>query len=198
GLVVYEYIITFNQEVAVIWRRKFSLASVLLITTRWIMVLGPILNTTPSAQTWCDILTVKLQEIELVSCVVFSALRVYALWRGSRMKYVFQVLAVVLMLGLVPIGTNISALLKFALTVIIMYMCCAVLWFTRCSLIAADIIVLVLTWIKSFEHFKEMRRLKLKLSISAVLLRDGKYITLCCICHESNPHNTLLGALYFL
>ncbi|EKM56299.1 uncharacterized protein PHACADRAFT_207577 [Phanerochaete carnosa HHB-10118-sp] len=195
-LVIYEYLITLNQEVAVGWRRKFSLASVLLITTRWIMVLGPILAATPSTQTWCT------AQVSL-----FSALRVYALWQGSWMRYVY--LVVVLMLGLVPIGTNIfkwthtvlsflntpqviecidstnislklgteseSALLKFTLLKIV-YMCCAVLYFTRCSLIVADIIVLVLTWIKSFAHFKEMHRLNLRLSISAVLLPDGNIL----------------------
>lgn len=65
-----------------------------------------------------------------------------------------------------------SALLKCAI-IINVYMH-VVLYLTRCSLIAADIIALVLTWIKSFEHFKEMRCLNLGPSISAVLLRDGK------------------------
>ncbi|EKM56346.1 uncharacterized protein PHACADRAFT_207607 [Phanerochaete carnosa HHB-10118-sp] len=55
----------------------------------------------------------------------------------------------------------------------VVYMCCAVLYITRCSLTAVDIIVLVLTWVKSFKQFKDMRRLGLKFSISAVLLRDG-------------------------
>lgn len=48
-----------------------------------------------------------------------------------------------------------------------------VLFLTRSSVIAADVFVLVLTWIKSFKHFREMRQLRLGLSISAVLLRDG-------------------------
>lgn len=65
-----------------------------------------------------------------------------------------------------------SSLFKFALLVTV-YMC-AVLYLTKCSLIVADIIVLVLTWIRSFKHVMEMRRLNLGLSISGVLLRDGK------------------------
>lgn len=67
-----------------------------------------------------------------------------------------------------------STLLKFALLIIVYVH--LVLYLTRCSLIIADIIVLVLMWIKSFEQFKEMRRLKLGSSISGVLLRDGKHI----------------------
>ncbi|EKM53955.1 uncharacterized protein PHACADRAFT_196390 [Phanerochaete carnosa HHB-10118-sp] len=89
------------------------------------------------------------------------------------------------------------ALLNFVLLFIV-YMR-AVLYFTRCSLIAADIIVLVLTWIKSFEHFKEMRQLNLGLSVSAVLLRDGKLISLST--HEQHNSCSIipsLGTIYFL
>ena len=35
---MYEYIITFNQEVAVVWERRFSATSVLLIGSRWLMI----------------------------------------------------------------------------------------------------------------------------------------------------------------
>jgi hypothetical protein len=36
---VYEYAITFAQEVAVVWQRKFSFVSLLLISTRWTLLL---------------------------------------------------------------------------------------------------------------------------------------------------------------
>lgn len=38
-------------------------------------------------------------------CAVFSALRVYAHWNSSQMQYVFP--TAVLVLGMVPVGTNI-------------------------------------------------------------------------------------------
>ncbi|EKM56310.1 uncharacterized protein PHACADRAFT_207584 [Phanerochaete carnosa HHB-10118-sp] len=75
------------------------------------------------------------------------------------------------------------ALLKFLLLVTL-YTHCVVLYLTRCSSIAVDIIVLVLTWIKSFKQFKDMRRLELGFSISAVLLRDGNFAELG---NYSNP-----------
>lgn len=53
-----------------------------------------------------------------------------------------------------------------------------VLIFTRSSVIASDVLVLVLTWVKSFTHWRQMRRLKLGSSISSVLLRDGMYFIL--------------------
>ncbi|EKM56357.1 uncharacterized protein PHACADRAFT_140967, partial [Phanerochaete carnosa HHB-10118-sp] len=41
-LVVYEFVITLDQEIAVVWRRKFTLTSLLLLSTRWLMLLNPI------------------------------------------------------------------------------------------------------------------------------------------------------------
>ena len=35
---VYEYLITFDQEVAIVWRKRISLTSVLLLVLRWGMV----------------------------------------------------------------------------------------------------------------------------------------------------------------
>ncbi|EKM56360.1 uncharacterized protein PHACADRAFT_207614 [Phanerochaete carnosa HHB-10118-sp] len=115
---------------------------------------------------------------------VFSALRVYALWHGSRIQYIFP--AIVLMLGLVPVGTNIFGWVHTVAAFLDNPP------FTSCEfyinvppklnsdVIAADVLVLVLTWTKSFKQFQDMRRLKLGTSISAVLLRDGTvyFITL--------------------
>lgn len=42
ALVVYEFLITFEQELAVVWRRKLTLASVLLIAIRWTILLEAI------------------------------------------------------------------------------------------------------------------------------------------------------------
>ncbi|EKM56356.1 uncharacterized protein PHACADRAFT_91681, partial [Phanerochaete carnosa HHB-10118-sp] len=189
GLVVYEYTITLGQEVAVVWKRRFTATSMLLLGIRWFMLLGSILDATPPTYIWCE------SKFSPIVChVVFSALRVYALWQGSPMKYVC--LAAPLILGVVPVGTNIPAFLIFTLLIVISM--CAVLYFTRCSLIAADIIVLVLTWIKSFKQLIEMRRVNLGLSISTVLLRDGKRISLSLSCAQCNSYNVILGTLYFL
>ena len=49
-----------------------------------------------------------------------------------------------------------------------------VIYVTRGSLVTADSIVLVLTWIRTFTNWNDARRLNLNLSISTCLLRDGK------------------------
>ena len=49
----------------------------------------------------------------------------------------------------------------------------AVTYGSRAALIAADLIVLLCTWIKTFDHWRRSRRLKMPLSITTCLLRDG-------------------------
>ena len=39
ALAVYEFVVAFGQEVKTGWERKLSAANILLISTRWIMVL---------------------------------------------------------------------------------------------------------------------------------------------------------------
>ena len=40
ALVVYEYLITFDREIAVVWNRRWTATSALLVFVRWTMVLG--------------------------------------------------------------------------------------------------------------------------------------------------------------
>ncbi|GJE98324.1 hypothetical protein PsYK624_145520 [Phanerochaete sordida] len=107
-LVVYEFVITFDQEIAVGWRRKFTATSLLLLSTRWLMVLGPIVTFVPVGPTGCTKIYafIELTFMGAVAVVsIFSALRVYALWQGSRARWPFAF--TVLLLGLVPVWTNI-------------------------------------------------------------------------------------------
>lgn len=49
-LPVYDCIITFDQEIAVVWRRdgKLSLGSILIVSTRWRMVMGSAVSLVPA------------------------------------------------------------------------------------------------------------------------------------------------------
>ncbi|KIP07983.1 hypothetical protein PHLGIDRAFT_401780 [Phlebiopsis gigantea 11061_1 CR5-6] len=42
ALVVYEYVITWQQEARTIWRRKFTVTSVFLVAIRYTMLLAPL------------------------------------------------------------------------------------------------------------------------------------------------------------
>ena len=70
---------------------------------------------------------------------------------------------------------------------------------TRTSLIIGDIIVVVLTWMKTYKTLREALNLQIKVRLTTLLLRDG-------ICFQSCYHTTSvsywslidsLGTLYF-
>ncbi|GJE99217.1 hypothetical protein PsYK624_154660 [Phanerochaete sordida] len=109
-LVAYEYAITFGREVRCIWMRKLSATSLLLLSIRWTMVLSQVLVWIPflSSRTTCAVYYV-LRELLLFSTyaqiALFSGLRVCALWNGSPYRYLH--LFCILMLGFVPIWTNV-------------------------------------------------------------------------------------------
>ena len=49
----------------------------------------------------------------------------------------------------------------------------SVLLLTRGSVIAVDVVVIVLTWIKTFGHWRHMRQLHINVSVTEILIRDG-------------------------
>ncbi|EKM56265.1 uncharacterized protein PHACADRAFT_253302 [Phanerochaete carnosa HHB-10118-sp] len=52
---VYEFAVTLDQEIAVVWKRKFTATSLLLLSIRWLMVLAPILGCLNAiGQAWCE------------------------------------------------------------------------------------------------------------------------------------------------
>lgn len=46
-ILVYDYVLTFAQEVTTVWRRKMTATSLLLVTTRWVMVLQAVVQFVP-------------------------------------------------------------------------------------------------------------------------------------------------------
>ncbi|EKM50244.1 uncharacterized protein PHACADRAFT_201084 [Phanerochaete carnosa HHB-10118-sp] len=120
---------------------------------------------------------------------VFSALRVFAIWDRSRVWSI-----VVFALSMVAFVTNIydAAVTKYGFfTDPLVGKTCIndplfsaqqtdrvmistfLVYTTRASLILADIIMIVLTWIKTFGQWRETRRLNMKVPLTRCLLRDG-------------------------
>lgn len=53
ALVVYEYIITLDQEAASVWKRNWTASSVLLLSIRWVMILNQVTSYVPaSSKVW--------------------------------------------------------------------------------------------------------------------------------------------------
>ena len=46
-LVLYEYLITFPDEIRLVWKKPWTLASVLLLSVRWNMVVNSLLDFIP-------------------------------------------------------------------------------------------------------------------------------------------------------
>ena len=49
AMVMYEYLITFEDEVTTVWKRKFNLTSTFLLSVRWTMVVATILWLLPTS-----------------------------------------------------------------------------------------------------------------------------------------------------
>ncbi|KIP06042.1 hypothetical protein PHLGIDRAFT_73255, partial [Phlebiopsis gigantea 11061_1 CR5-6] len=151
-LLAYEYIITFDQELSAIWRRKFNATSLLFITVRWTMLFNAaLLSIPPSAR----VSNTYFSQL-------FSALRVYAIWDRS---WVWTLVIFVLSFAWCAIFYTEQGLL-FGLFR-------AVVFTIHGSIIATDVMVLTLTWIKTFHQWRESRQLGMHVPISTCLLRDG-------------------------
>lgn len=122
--------------------------------------------------------------VSYAQIALFSSLRVYALFHDSRYRYLLSI--TVLILSCVPIATNsfgwsrrqdtyVGPPLDTCIieTVVPDKLNDIMLYFTRCSALSADLLVVVLTWIRTFAHWRQLRRLRTTPSISTLLLRDG-------------------------
>ncbi|KAI0769558.1 hypothetical protein BC629DRAFT_1442237 [Irpex lacteus] len=130
------------------------------------------------------------------SCLaLFSAFRVYALSDGRCIMA-----GLVFLLNMVPFATNMSAFLCIRRSAqassrdqqasdyractytasgsVAWVDFCAVSLISRISVIIGDILVLVVTWTKTAESYREVRRLKMKAPIAAMLIRDVRSVLL--------------------
>ncbi|KIP06490.1 hypothetical protein PHLGIDRAFT_106964 [Phlebiopsis gigantea 11061_1 CR5-6] len=182
ALIAFEYFITLNQEIETVWKRKFTVTSLLLVTTRWTMIINQVFLWLPPTPAGCyptDIVTGVILVVGFIQSALFSALRIFALWNRSYVLF-----TIIFILGLVPIGTDVFTWVHSVYTYDPLFGCNEVItysvqldneltYITRAALIAADTIVLVCTWIKTFHLWRRSQRLGLSLSISTCLLRDG-------------------------
>ncbi|GJE96354.1 hypothetical protein PsYK624_125490 [Phanerochaete sordida] len=190
SLVCYEYIITFCQEIDCVWKRPLNATSLLLLSTRWVMVVSQLLWHPVSSDSQCQLwayvnytlILVTWAQIALFSglCIPiatnsFALSRIQAVYEGSPIGNCADVVNVSDSMN------TISAYDRALLPGIAMTRSFAVLYLTRSSVIAADVLVLVLTWIKTFVHWRQLRQIGIKHSISALLLRDGIYTSLSTV-----------------
>ncbi|KAI0769495.1 hypothetical protein BC629DRAFT_1292030, partial [Irpex lacteus] len=168
-LFLFDSIITISQEVDVIWRRKWTATTWLYVLTRHGTVIDQVIVLIPS---WNLVLRCSCAAGEYIDgafrllqylCLAwFSALRVYALLNGN-----YLLAGIVLLLNLVPFATNMSNdycthTQTFVVSLI-----------TRISVIIGDALVLVVTWTKTTQAYREARQLNIRAPLATVLFRDG-------------------------
>ncbi|OCH89116.1 hypothetical protein OBBRIDRAFT_37434 [Obba rivulosa] len=199
AFVLYEHISTIADEVQFVWGSRISSTVLLFHLNRWLILLWALAllltflpaNTIPIRYS-CMTQNLAGEAIEMVLYVVwaaFSAIRVRGV-RGSR-----TLSLAVCALYLIPVGTNIySSMISVAYEMVDLSgggMECivsptlsedAMLRFTivtRTCVIAADAIVIIVTWLRTRDIMWGLRKLHIKQSIPLILLRDGTaYFTL--------------------
>ncbi|EIW53058.1 uncharacterized protein TRAVEDRAFT_107339, partial [Trametes versicolor FP-101664 SS1] len=160
----YEYAITLDSEVRLIWRRKITGASIIFFLNRYLLVLQ---NALTVASFWPISTSVRHSITP-----PFSTLRVYAL---SGRDWRFAALVCLLMMG--PVVSNVVHV-RFPrsirlLSVNIQLIHIAVVLLSRCTLIAGDAVVLGVTCWKTWSIKKAADAAHIGTSLVALLLRDG-------------------------
>ena len=70
--------------------------------------------------------------------------------------------------------------------------CALVLFLTRTSAIVLDMAILVLTWAKTYRHWRQLQQLDINISATGVLVRDGNGTSCFIIPWHSLFHGKLL------
>ncbi|EKM57684.1 uncharacterized protein PHACADRAFT_251466 [Phanerochaete carnosa HHB-10118-sp] len=196
SLVVYEFVITMVDEIQMVWKRPITASAMLLGSVRWCMlfsVIFQILPMTPNAAyrnpiyscTPLNILSFSFTLIGFIQIALFSALRVFAI---SGRSYAWSL--VVFTLSMAPFATNLTVAMTLIYNVVVEPPFGAICtpkpspfsartndiltYITRGSLILADMIVIILTWIKTFGDWRRARSINAKVPLTTCLLRDGE------------------------
>ncbi|KAH9947564.1 hypothetical protein B0H21DRAFT_737813 [Amylocystis lapponica] len=189
-LYAYDYLLTFSREVELIWRRKFTGVTVLFILVRYAGMLYRLLGILPSNLNDSSLLSCQALAVLLTLCnllmvmalILFSALRVYAIWTGE-----WRPALLVLGLGFIYFGIVMGEMsaeqiflvippsLKGCKTVINMAPSIHVqLYIVSCACESIlHFSVLTLTWMRTYGIHKHASEAHIKTSITTLILRDG-------------------------
>ncbi|GJF00640.1 hypothetical protein PsYK624_169340 [Phanerochaete sordida] len=193
----YEYVISFDREVQLVWQKRFNATSMLLFAFRVVMIVGPIINCLPlgPSLSLCKMQNTLSMTVLFVSTALiasFSALRVYALLQRSRAKWILS--GMVFVIRVIPIAVNIVDIMNFfyAVTIIApdVLVCSSFSTLSASSgtrrvtissrtrlrsdlFTRTDAVVLVVTWATCYQQFFATRGLQSISSLTKPLLRDG-------------------------
>ncbi|EMD33135.1 hypothetical protein CERSUDRAFT_68193 [Gelatoporia subvermispora B] len=195
AFVLYDHAITLPSEVSLIWGRKWSSVTLLFYLNRWATFIWAVvqvpLDMLPLSR--LPVSCIGLHHITgsttfLLFVAVFSSMRIYALSGGNR-----WLALIVLLLNLVPVATNISIFANWQYEIVdlpVLRNDCyggstlsqsvqikkAVATGTRGCVIVADVMVLVVTWNRTYSTYRHARIAHARTPLVTVVLRDGARI----------------------
>ncbi|KAI0375732.1 hypothetical protein BV20DRAFT_1048009 [Pilatotrama ljubarskyi] len=199
ALIFYEYIITFDREVSLVWGRKFTAATVLFLLNRYLALLKYpiyIVNTYQISDEGyaSNVISKILEVLPYFVWLSFSVLRVYAIcghsWRFGLL---------VALPGLFPLASNITYDANYPEPIGCLWVSNMphnvynarmlpvpppfrdsyqadrriVLISTRTSVILTDVLVLSITWWRTYGIRKAAVEANIRMSLSTLILRDG-------------------------
>ncbi|KAI0070570.1 hypothetical protein K474DRAFT_1680049 [Panus rudis PR-1116 ss-1] len=178
-LLYYDYIMTLPAEIRCMWRRPINAGTILFFINRYISLLYRALMLVQMSS-WAAL---DESVADMLTASVMMALRIHALWRGS-----LSIFIVLFVLGLVAPAINIIVALPPPLVgcgeIVNLQTPTAnfLSIFNRVFAMCFDALVLVLTWMKTWETAKLMittRGLKDKPSMVTLILRDDIWFIAC-------------------
>ncbi|EKM52093.1 uncharacterized protein PHACADRAFT_199589 [Phanerochaete carnosa HHB-10118-sp] len=167
ALIFYEYAILLGQEVTVVWQRKLSPASLLLLTIRWTLLFEAISLVLPQPSP---------------EAAIFAGLRVFAI---TNHNYILSL--VVLILILTPVITNSYAIAIRAVALpfigprlvictpktLISNKTSRIALCGRIPVIVGESITIVLTWKKAYRRQQILVNIRGPASLTQTLICDG-------------------------
>ncbi|TCD62429.1 hypothetical protein EIP91_006911 [Steccherinum ochraceum] len=185
-IIAYDTLLTFSREVDHIWRRKFSLVFVIFLCQRYVVLLDDILLMLSPTQVWRENSDLNyffaphrdfiLYTLGFIGTASFSTLRIWAIWDHA----VLPTAAVFLVTMFVP-AVNIYHFTAPRLYEVMDGDCFEVFLAPQkpeytifCPVARTDLLVLVLTWVKTAHAWRASKEVKaFRPKVSMLLLRDG-------------------------
>ncbi|RDX48618.1 hypothetical protein OH76DRAFT_1483717 [Lentinus brumalis] len=179
ALLWFDFALTFTTEVRRIWRRKFTGATVVYLFTRYIALIERIFfvlevllwNSTDETCGRIDRVDDILTIINYFAFASFTILRVFGVWGRD-----WKPLLLVIPLTLVRPALYIVEASNYVPVQYGPPWGCAEVYVStiaKAASIAADAILIALTWVKTFGINKDSSRLGVRTPLATLLLRDG-------------------------
>jgi len=198
-IIAYDILLTFDREVVCIWKRRFSVVTVLFLFMRYGTLAEKALragaNLQPRIYLPCQIvgyMSTGLSILVLASQAAFSSLRIWAIWD----RY-WPILVVILPVSIYPAGANLyyTALERVDPEISDLQAMLGGCWWTtlapvkvitplslttRACAIIADTAILIATLIKTWSIRQQLKQTVIHegqsgISLSGLILRDGAW-----------------------